>query len=138
MTLFRSLALILTDVNLVITQPIIKIEIWSWKAQLGLTVVWHNENLPQGTNIIGMSRMMPRSQSIFDKSASVRSRIEECNNHSHTLKLKNSEVIFINGCWNSGYMSLNNCWKINRNGALMWTYIRSTQNWPKNPKLKSP
>jgi hypothetical protein len=54
MTLFRSLDLILIDTNLVIMQPTIKIEIWSWKAEIGLTGVWHNENLPQGTNTIGM------------------------------------------------------------------------------------
>ena len=35
---------------------------------------------------------------IFDESDLVRSRIEKCKNHSHTLKLKKSEVIFINGC----------------------------------------
>jgi hypothetical protein len=39
--------------------------------------------------------MTPRSQLIFDKSDSVRSRTEECKNHSHTLKLKNSKVIII-------------------------------------------
>jgi hypothetical protein len=26
------------------------------------------------------------------------------------------------------YMSLNSSWKINPNGPLMWTYMRSTQN----------
>jgi hypothetical protein len=57
--------------------------------------VGHNRNLPKGTNTIGLSRMMPRSQLIFDKSDSVRSRTEERKNHSHTLKLKNSEVIII-------------------------------------------
>jgi hypothetical protein len=94
--------------------------------------MWHNGNLPQGTNTIVWRQL------IFDKSDSVRSRTEECKNHSHTLKLKNSEVIFINGCWNLGYMSLNSSWKINPNGPLMWTYMRFTQNLPKNPKLKSP
>jgi len=38
----------------VVMQPTIKIEIWSWKAEIGLIGVWHNENLPQGTNTIGM------------------------------------------------------------------------------------
>jgi hypothetical protein len=38
----------------VVMQPIIKIEIWSQKAEIGLIEVWHNENLPQGTNTIGM------------------------------------------------------------------------------------
>ena len=75
----------------VVTQPTIKIEIWSRKAEIGLIEVWHNGNLPQGTYTIGMSRMTPRSQLIFDKSDSVRSRTEECKNHSHTLKLKISE-----------------------------------------------
>ena len=97
----------LYDANLVIMQPTIKIVIWSWKAKIDLIGVWHNENLPQGTNTIGMSRMTPRNQLIFDKSDSVRSRIEECNNHSHTLKLKKSEVKFINGWQNLGYMCLN-------------------------------
>ena len=57
--------------------------------------------------ITRFTSMTPQSQLIFDKSDSVRSRTEECNNHSHTLKLKNSEVIFIKGCRNFGYMSLN-------------------------------
>jgi len=81
------------DANLVITQPTIKIEIWSQKAEIGLIGVWHNGNLPQGTNTIGLSRMTPWSQLIFDKSNSVHSRTEECKNHSHMLKLKISEVI---------------------------------------------
>ena len=79
----------------VVTQPTIKIEIWSRKAEIGLIGVWHNGNLSQGTNTIGLSRMTPRSQLIFDKSDSVRSRTEECKNHSHTLKLKNLEVIIL-------------------------------------------
>ena len=45
-----------------------------------------------------VSRMTSRSHLTFDKSDSVRSRTKECKNHSHTLKLKNLEVIFINGC----------------------------------------
>jgi hypothetical protein len=81
--------------------------------------VWQNGNLPQDTNTIGMSRMMSWSQLTFDKSDSVRSGIEECKKHSHMLKLKNLEVIFINGCWNLGYMSLNNSWKINPNGSTL-------------------
>jgi len=64
--------------------------------------VWHNGNLPQGTYTIGLSRMTPRSQLIFDKSDLVRSRTEECNNHSHMLKLKNSEVIIIKAAENFG------------------------------------
>jgi len=131
MTLFRSLALIPTDANLVITQSTIKIVIWSQQAEIGLIGVWYNGNLPQGTNAIGMSRMTSRSQLIFTSQI-------PCKNHSHTLKLKNSEVIFIQGYWNFSYMSLNSSWKINPNRPLMWTYMRSTQNWPKNPKLKSP
>jgi hypothetical protein len=89
------------DANLMITQPTIKIEIWSWEAEIAMIGVWHNGNLPQGTNTIGMSRQL-----IFNKLDLVRSRTEECKNNSHTLKLKNSEVIFIQGCWNFGYMSL--------------------------------
>jgi hypothetical protein len=77
--------------------------------------VWHNRNLLQGITLLEWSRMMPQSQLIFDKSDSVRSRTEECKIHSHTLKLKNSEVIFINGSWNFGYMSLNSSRKINLN-----------------------
>jgi hypothetical protein len=57
--------------------------------------------------LLERSRMTPRSKLIFYKSDSVRSRTEECKNHFHTLKLKNSEVIFINGCRNLGYISLN-------------------------------
>jgi hypothetical protein len=70
-----------------------QVEIWSQKAEIGLIGVWHNGNLPQSTNTIGMSRMTSRSQLIFYKSDSVRSRTEKCKNHSHTLKLKNPEVI---------------------------------------------
>jgi hypothetical protein len=99
----------------VVTQPTIKIEIWFWKAEIGLIGVWHNRNLLQGITLLEWSRMMPQSQLIFDKSDSVRSRTEECKIHSHTLKLKNSEVIFINGSWNFGYMSLNSSRKINLN-----------------------
>ena len=65
------------------------------EAEIDLIEVWHNGNLLQGTNTIGMSRMTPRSQIIFDKSDLVRSRTEECKNHSHTLKLKNPEVLII-------------------------------------------
>jgi hypothetical protein len=68
--------------------------------------VWHNGNLPQDTNTIGLSKMMPRSELIFDKSDSVRSRTEECKNHSHTLKLKNSKVIIIKAAEILAYMSL--------------------------------
>jgi hypothetical protein len=38
----------------VVTQPTIKIEISSRKAEKGLIGVWHNENLLQGTNTDGM------------------------------------------------------------------------------------
>jgi hypothetical protein len=65
------------------------------------------ETRPKAPTLLEWSRMTPRSQLIFDKSHSVRSRTEEFKNHSHTLKLKNSEVIFMNGCRNLGYMSLN-------------------------------
>jgi hypothetical protein len=51
--------------------------------------------------------MTPRSQLIFDKLDSVRSRTEERKNHSHTLKLKNSEVIIIKATEILAYMSLN-------------------------------
>jgi len=124
MTLFRSLALIPINANLVITQLTIKIEIWSWKTEISLIGVWHNGNLPQGTNTIGLSRMTPRSQLIFHKSHSVRSRTEERKNHSHTLKLKNSEVIIIKTAEILACMSLNSSWKINPNGSTTlvgWT-----------------
>jgi hypothetical protein len=75
--------------------------------------------------------MTPRSQLIFDKSDSVRSKTEECKNHSHTLKLKNSEVIIIKTAEILAYMSVKRSWKINPNGPLMWTYMSSAQNWPK-------
>jgi hypothetical protein len=51
--------------------------------------------------------MTPRNQLIFDKSDSVRLRTGEYKIHSYTLKPKNLEVIFINGCRNFGYMNLN-------------------------------
>jgi len=121
----------------VVTQPTIKIEIWSQKAELGLIGVWHNENLLQGTNTIGLSRMMPRSQLIFDKSNSICSRTEQCNNHSHKLKLKNSDVIIIKAAEILAYMSLNSSWKIKPNGHLRWTYMRFIQNWPKTLNWKA-
>jgi hypothetical protein len=72
--------------------------------------------------------MTPRNQLIFDKSDSVRSRTEECKNHSHTLKLKNSEVIIIKVIEILAYMSLNGSWKINPNGSTL-------VGWP-NPHTK--
>ena len=74
---------------------------------------------PKALTLLEWNRMTPRSQLIFDKLDSVRSRTEECKNHSHTLKLKKLEVIFINGCWNFGYMSSNSSWKINPNGSTL-------------------
>jgi hypothetical protein len=62
---------------------------------------------PKAPNTIGLSRMTPQNQLIFDKSNSVRSRTEECKNHSHTLKLKNSEVIIIKAAEILAHMSLN-------------------------------
>jgi len=121
----------------VVMQPTIKIEIWSRKAEIDLIGVWHNGNLPQDTNTIGLSRMRPRSQLIFHKSDSVRLRTQEYKNHSHTLKLKNSEVIIIKAAQILAYMSLNSSWKINPNGPLVWTYMRSTQNWPKTQNWKA-
>ena len=38
----------------VVTQPIIKINIWSKKAEIGLIGVWHNGNLSQCTSSVGM------------------------------------------------------------------------------------
>jgi hypothetical protein len=73
--------------------------------------------------LLEWSKMMSRSQLIFDKSNSVRSITEVYKNHSHTLKLKNSKVLFINGCWNLGYMSLNSSWKINPNGSTLMGWI---------------
>ena len=105
----------------VVTQPTIMFEIWSRKAEIGLIGVWHNRNLPQGTNTIGLSTMTPRNQLIFNKLDSLRSRTEEWKNHSHTLKLKNSEVIIIKAAEILAYMSLNSSWKVNPNGPLMWT-----------------
>jgi hypothetical protein len=121
----------------VVTQPTIKIEIWSRKAEIGLIGVWHNGNLPQVTNTTGLSRMTPWIQLIFDKLDSVRSRTEKYKNHSHTLKLKNSKVIIIKAAEILAYMSLNSSWKINPNRPLMCTYMRSTQNWPKTLNWKA-
>jgi hypothetical protein len=58
----------------VVTQPTIKIEIWSREAELSLIGVWHNGKVSQCTNIIGMSRMTPRNQLIFNKSNSVKTK----------------------------------------------------------------
>jgi hypothetical protein len=63
--------------------------------------VWHNGNLPQGTNTIGLSRMTPWSQLIFDKSDSVRSRTEECKNHSH-VKTEKFRSNYHQSCRNFG------------------------------------
>ena len=49
----------LSDANLVITQPTIKIDICSRKAKIGLIGVWHNRNLSKATSTIGLSRMTP-------------------------------------------------------------------------------
>jgi hypothetical protein len=57
---------------------------------------------------------------IFDKSDLVHLRAEECKNHSHTLKLKNSEVIIIKAVKILAYMSLNSSWKVNPNGPFIW------------------
>jgi hypothetical protein len=62
---------------------------------------------PKAAILLEWSRMTPQSQLIFDKSDSIGSRTEECKNHSYMLKLKNSEIIFSNGCQNFGHMSLN-------------------------------
>jgi len=80
------------------------------------------ETCPKAPTILEWSRMTPRSQLIFDKSNLVRSRTEECKNHSHTLKLKISKVIN-NGSWNFGYMSLNSSWKINPNESALVGWI---------------
>jgi hypothetical protein len=58
----------------VVTQPTTKIEIWSREAKLSLIGVWHNGKVSQCTNIIGMSRMTPRNQLIFNKSNSVKTK----------------------------------------------------------------
>ena len=63
--------------------------------------------MPQGTNAIGMSGMMPQSQLIFDKSDSVRSRTEECKNNYHMLKLKKFRIMIIKAAKILAYMSLN-------------------------------
>jgi hypothetical protein len=70
------------------------------------------ETCPKAPTLLEWSRMMSRSQLIFDKLDLVHSRIEECKNHFHSLKQKNSEVTFINGCWNLGYTCLNSSEKL--------------------------
>ena len=94
--------------------------------------------MPHGTNTIGMSRMTPRSQLIFDKLDSVPSKTKEYKNHSHTLKLKNLEVIFIIGCQNLGYMSLNSSWIINLNGSTLVDWFGPLIKLTKKPLLVSP
>jgi hypothetical protein len=49
----------------------------------------------------------PKAPTLLDKSDSVRPRTKERKNHSHTLKLKNSEVIIIEAAEILAYMSLN-------------------------------
>ena len=66
---------------------------------------------PKAPTLLKWSRMTSRSWLIFDKSDLVYSKTEECKNYSHTLKLKNSEILFINDCRNLGYMCLNSFWK---------------------------
>jgi hypothetical protein len=129
MTLFWSLALIPIDANLVIT--------WSHNSQsrlrsdpgkpkISLIGVWHNENLPQGTNTIGLSKMTPRSKLIFDKLDSVRSRTKKCKNHSHTLKLKNSEVILL-----KAHTSRLTFLRFLRN----WNHRQIEPTWQRNPHI---
>jgi len=89
------------------------------------------ETCPKVPTLLEWSRMTSQSQLSFDKSDSVHSRTQECKNHSHTLKLKNSKVIFINGYRIFGYRSLNSSWKINSDGFTLmgWTnpYLKLTQ-----------
>ena len=66
---------------------------------------------------------MARNKLIFDKSNSIRSRTKEYKNHSCTLKLKNSEVIFINGYWNLGYKYLNSFEKLIIMDLLLWASV---------------
>jgi hypothetical protein len=77
------------------------------------------ETYPKAPTLLKWSRLTPRNKLIFDKSNSVRLKTKEYKNHSHMLKLKNSKVIFIHGCQNLGYMSLNSSWKINLNGSTI-------------------
>jgi hypothetical protein len=95
----------------VVTQPTIKIEIWSRKAEIGLIGVWHNGNLPQGSNTIGLSRMTSRSQLIFDKSDSIRSRTEEYKNHSH-VKTKKFRSNYHQSCRNFCLLQAMHCSQI--------------------------
>jgi len=60
------------------------------KTEINLIGVWNKGNLPQGTNTIGMSRMTPRNQLIFDKLDSVRSRTEESLSHIKTEKFRSN------------------------------------------------
>jgi hypothetical protein len=94
----------------VVTQPTIKLEIWSWKAERGLIGVWHNGNLPQGTNTIGLSRMMPRSQFIQElKNARITHLNLDCGLRNHvitrfalvgiTARLRNKVISFCYFCF---------------------------------------
>jgi hypothetical protein len=77
---------------------------------------------PKTPTLLEWSRMTPQNLLIFDKSDLVRSRTEGCKNHSHVLKLKNLEVIFIDDCWNLGYVfkSFRNT-KPNGSSLVGWT-----------------
>jgi hypothetical protein len=96
------------------------------------------ESCPKEPTLLEWSRMTQRNQLIFDKSNSVRSRTEKYNNHSLTLKLKNSGLIFINGCRNLDYMSLNSCWKINPNGSTLVDWFGSLIKLTQKPLLVNP
>jgi hypothetical protein len=96
------------------------------------------ESCPKEPTLLEWSRMTQRNQLIFDKSNSVRSRTEKYNNHSLTLKLKNSGLIFINGCRNLDYMSLNSCWKINPNGSTLVDWFDSLIKLTQKPLLVNP
>ena len=54
--------------------------------------------------------------------------MQESLSHVKTEKFR---IIFIKAAEFLAYMGFNSSGKINPNGPLMWTYMRSTQNWPK-------
>jgi hypothetical protein len=91
------------------------------------------KNLSKAPILLKWCRMTPQSQLIFDKSDSVHSKTFESKNHSHMLKLKNSEVIFINCYWNLGYMSLNYSWKNNPNGSTLVDWFGQLTKPTKKP-----
>ena len=94
--------------DFVVMQPTIKIEIWSRKAENGMVGMWHNENLSQGTNTLGIesndvTKLINLWLVIF--SSFNNKRMQESLLHDHLRKLHN--YYWSKGCRNLGFQELN-------------------------------